>query len=329
MKQALKVCVFSERQDVAMELLSAARTLVGEDPVASIVVGDDGDRIAAEQIAHGADLVYVVHATNGADPIQAHLRALGEAVTRHEPDVILIGATVHGTEIAARFAQRQGLGCASECTRLERHERGLLIERTCLGGFVSRQVFKTHPAIVTLQPRRFAPAPPDEQRRGTLTSLIIDAPATPTRTLDVIERARSSVRIDRSDVVVGIGRGLRSKDDLCMMEELAELLGGVVGASRPLTDDLQWLAADRKIGLSGVTVKPKLYIACGISGQIEHNVGMRESGVVVAINSDPSAPIMQQADYCITGDLHEVVPALIRALRGVNAGTDPRARPGL
>ena len=88
----------------------------------------------------------------------------------------------------------------------------------------------------------------------------------------------------------------------------------MVGASRPLTDDLQWLSPDHKVGLSGVTVKPKLYIACGISGQIEHNVGMRESGVVVAINNDPAAPIMQQADYCITGDLHEVVPALIEAI---------------
>ena len=102
-----------------------------------------------------------------------------------------------------------------------------------------------------------------------------------------------------------------------MIEDLARALGGVVGASRPLTDDLEWLSPEVKVGLSGITVKPRLYIACGISGQIEHNVGMRESGVVVAINSDPAAPIMQQADYCITGDLHEIVPALIKAVEAL------------
>jgi len=133
--------------------------------------------------------------------------------------------------------------------------------------------------------------------------------------IETHERAQSTTRIDKAEVVVGIGRGLKRPGDLKMIEELAAALGGVVGASRPLTDDLQWLQTDRKIGLSGVTVKPKLYIACGISGQIEHNVGMRESGIVVAINSDPAAPIMQQADYCITGDLYEVVPALIESIR--------------
>jgi electron transfer flavoprotein alpha subunit len=103
-----------------------------------------------------------------------------------------------------------------------------------------------------------------------------------------------------------------------MIEDLARALGGVVGASRPLTDDLRWLPPEAKVGLSGVTVRPRLYVACGISGQIEHNVGMREAGIVVAINSDPNAPIMSQADYRVVADLHEVVPALTRALDGLS-----------
>jgi len=315
MKQPSNVCVFSERHDVAIELLAAARSLSGVENVASIVVGLDAESAAREHIAHGADTAIVVQQSNGADPLEVQLEALRQALAGHEPGIVLIGATVNGTEIASRFAQRQGLGCASECTRLDLRDGRLLIERTCLGRFISRQVVETHPAIVTLQPRRFEPLPRDDGRRGELESLTIEAPASRTPIIDTRQRQKSSVRIDKADVVVGIGRGLRSKDDLRMVEELARLLGGVVGASRPLTDDLQWLSADRKVGLSGVTVKPKLYIACGISGQIEHNVGMRESGVVVAINNDPAAPIMQQADYCITGDLHEVVPALIDAIR--------------
>ncbi len=315
MKQPGAVCVFSERQDVALELLSAGRTLAGRNAVVSIVLATEGEQAAREQFAHGADTVAIVQGSDGADPIAVQLEALQQILNRHEPDIVLIGATSHGTEIASRLAQRQGVGCASECTRLERRDGCLLIERTCLGRFVARQVIETHPAIATVQPRRFEPSPRDNARSGAVERLEIDAPATRTPILDTRKRERSRVRIDKADVVVGIGRGLRSKDDLHMIEELARVLGGVVGASRPLTDDLQWLAPDRKIGLSGVTVKPKLYIACGISGQIEHNVGMRESGVVVAINNDPSAPIMQQADYCITGDLHEVIPALIEALR--------------
>ncbi len=114
---------------------------------------------------------------------------------------------------------------------------------------------------------------------------------------------------------MAVGRGLGRKEDLSLVEEVAAALGGVVGASRPLTDDLQWLAADVKIGLSGATVRPRLYVACGISGQIEHTVGMRESGVVVAINSDPGAPIMREADYRVVGDLHAILPALARSIR--------------
>ncbi|MEE8411286.1 MAG: electron transfer flavoprotein subunit alpha/FixB family protein [Acidobacteriota bacterium] len=311
------VCVFSERQDVALELLSAGRTLAGEAAVVSIVIGPDAEKAAREQIAHGADAVLIVEPGDGADPVKVQLEALGGTLARHEPDVVLIGSTVHGTEVAARFAQRHGLGCATECTQLEWIEGKLVVERNCLGRFVSRQVFETRPAIATLRPRRFEPTARDERRRGTIETLKIDAPPTRTPIIATRERAKSNVRIDKSDVVVGIGRGLRSEHDLRMIEKLAAVLGGVVGATRPLTDDLRWLAADRKVGLSGVTIKPKLYIACGISGQIEHNVGMRESGIVVAINNDPSAPIMQQADYCITADLHEIVPALIEAIGNV------------
>jgi len=308
MKRPGNVCVYSERGDVSIELLSIGRTLAGENSLIALVSGS-----GEEQLAHGADVVVAVQHSDGADPVEVQIEALRQTLARYEPDIILIGATAHGTEVASRFAQREGLGCASECTRLERSNGNLAIERTCLGRFISRQAVTTIPAIATVPPRRFD-SPPRNGNGGKLETLQIEAPPTRTPIVDTRRREQSSIRIDKADVVVGIGRGLKNRDDLRMIEELARTLGGVVGASRPLTDDLQWLSSDRKIGLSGVTVKPKLYIACGISGQIEHNVGMRESGIVVAINNDPTAPIMQQADYCLTGDLHEVVPALIDAI---------------
>lgn len=308
------VCVFSERQDVVLELLSPGRALADSAEVVAIVPATNGAIMSGEPIAHGADAVFIVEPRAGSDPVEAQLEALRQVLARCKPDVLLVGATVHGTEIAARLAQRLGVGCASECTRLERRDGKLVIERTCLGGFVAQQVIETRPAIATVQPRRFEPLAREQGRPGHEETLSVGGPASRSSIVDTRPRRRSSVRIDRADVVVGVGRGLRSKDDLRMIERLATSLGGVVGASRPLTDDLQWLGPDRKIGLSGVTVKPRLYIACGISGQIEHHVGMRESGVVVAINSDPAAPIMRQADYCVTGDLHEIVPELIDAI---------------
>lgn len=308
------VCVFSERRDVSLELLTIGRTLAGDADLVSIAVGPDGEAAAREQVARGASGAFVVEPDGESQRSEVQVEALRQVLAERDPEIVLIGATAHGTEIAARLAQREAVGCVSECTRLVRQGGKLLVERTCLGRFVARQVIETRPAVATVQPRRFEPPQRDEDRSGRLWRLNIEARETRTRTVDTRHREQSSVRIDKADVVVGIGRGLRSKDDLKLIEELARALGGVVGASRPLTDDLQWLPPDVKVGLSGVTVKPKLYIACGISGQIEHNVGMRESGVVVAINSDPSAPIMQHADYSITGDLHVVVPALIQAI---------------
>jgi len=314
------VCVFSERQDLVLELLSVGRELAGGDALLSVAVGPDAQSDAHEQIACGADEVFVLESVEGAQAADLHVEALRQIVERSRAEILLIGATAHGCEVASRVAQRLNVGCASECTELTRRGEELVIERACLGRFVCRQVIAKRPAIATVQPRRFAAADPDPGRKGKLQRPTIEVPRSRVSVLDTRPREKSGVPIDRADVVVAVGRGLRSRDELPMIEELARALGGVVGGSRPLTDDLEWLPSDAKVGLSGVTIKPRLYVACGISGQIEHNVGMRESGVVVAINSDRAAPIMRQADYCITGDLHEVVPALIEAVGKLRHG---------
>jgi electron transfer flavoprotein alpha subunit len=259
------VCVFSERRDVSLELLTIGRTLAGDDVLISIAVGPDGEATAREQIARGASGAFVVEPDEESRRSEVQVEALRQVLAKRGPEIVLVGATAHGTEIASRLAQREEVGCASECTKLAHQDGKLLVERTCLGRFVARQVIETRPAIATVQPRRFEPPERDEDRSGRLWRLNIEARETRTQTVDTRHREKSSVRIDKADVVVGIGRGLRSKDDLKMIEELARALGAVVGASRPLTDDLQWLPPDVKVGLSGVTVKPKLYIACGIS----------------------------------------------------------------
>jgi electron transfer flavoprotein alpha subunit len=310
------VCIFSERQEIALELLAAGRELTDGELIAITSDADD-DASVKELIARGATRVFLIEPVDGAQTGDLHVEALAQVVDRTAAAAVLIGATTHGTEVASRLAQRLTVGCASECTALARRDGELHIERTFMGRFISREVIETRPAIATVQPRRFTPPQADASRNGEPQRLRVEVAPSRTPVVATRHREQSSVAIDKAEVVVAIGRGLKDKDDLRMIEELARALGGVVGASRPLTDDLEWLSPDVKVGLSGVTVKPKLYIACGISGQIEHNVGMRESGVVVAINSDPAAPIMQQADYCITGDLHEIVPALIKAVEAL------------
>ncbi|MHC5211032.1 MAG: electron transfer flavoprotein subunit alpha/FixB family protein [Planctomycetota bacterium] len=311
------VCTFSERHEVALELLAAGRELTDGELIA-IAAESENDAGARELLACGATRVLSIEPVHGAAAGDLHVEALERALDQEGPAAVLIGATKHGTDVASRLAQRLTLGCASECTALARRDGALHIERTCMGRFISREVVGTRPALATVQPRRFSPPRADASRTADPPQpLRVDVAPSRTPIVDTRHREPSSLAIDKADVVVAIGRGLRGKRDLRMIEELARTLGGVVGASRPLTDDLEWLSPTVKVGLSGITVKPKLYIACGISGQIEHNVGMRESGVVVAINSDPAAPIMSQADYCITGDLHEIVPALIEAVESL------------
>ena len=168
--------------------------------------------------------------------------------------------------------------------------------------------------IATVPPNRFPKAAPREGAEGALREIAVDLPTPRLRVRAAAARARSDVDVTKAEVIVAAGRGVKRVEDLALLNRLADALGGVLAGSRPLTGDVDWLPIDRRIGLSGQTVKPHLYIACGVSGQIEHVVGMKGARTVVAINTDPKAPIHADADYSIIGDLYEVVPALLDAL---------------
>lgn len=324
------VYVFSERQDVALELLSAGRKLADEGGwcLGSIKIGPNAKAGAAEDIACGAERVLIASSPRlGRIEADLYAEALGAAMRRLNPEVVIVGATKSGTEIAARVAQRLGVGCAAECLALERAEGGgLVVEKRYYGGkFVARRLIQAKPAIVTVQPRKYEAPDRDPLREGIVEELSVDLPEAEKVVLGVEPRKRSGVEIGKAEIVVAIGRGLKRAEDLSIVRELADSLGAVVGASRPLTQELEWLPIDVQVGLSGTTVKPRLYIACGISGQIEHIVGMRGARIVVAINRDPNAPIMQEADYRIVGDLYEVIPALTRIF-GQKGEVAPPAR---
>jgi electron transfer flavoprotein alpha subunit len=318
------VLVFSEREDVARELLAPGRRLADTLRVRLLSAQVRG---AADAFARGADGVFEASAApDGAGiTVEFAVDLLHESVRRSAPAIVLVGATRFGAEVAARLGQRLGAPCSSECLSVDVDEQGaLLVERRVYGGrFVARRVHHAAPALATIAPRTFEAPAADPGRSGAVEPLEVARRAPRIRVLASVERERSRTDIAKAEVLVSAGRGFRRREDLALVERLANALGGSVAASRPLTDDLRWLPADQRVGLSGRSVRPRLYVACGISGQIEHIVGMREARTVVAINNDPRAPIHAEADFSIVGDLYEILPALIAEIEAARARIRP------
>ena len=309
--------VFSESSDALLELLAAGRSLLDGNGgrLTAVAIGSAATAAAPDWLARGADEVVLIATPTANSTAEDFAFGLREAARAVNPDMILIAATRIGADVAARLAQMLEAPCASNCTALRRDESGNLeIERRVYGGrFTALQVFTGRPQIASVPLGRFARAEQLAQTHGTTRELAVSFPAPRVRVQAISPRVRSAVDVTKADVIVAAGRGVKKMEDLALLDRLAAVLGGVLAGSRPLTGDVDWLPTDRRIGLSGQTVKPNLYIACGISGQIEHIVGMKGARTVVAINSDPKAPIHAEADYSIVGNLYDVVPAFLEA----------------
>jgi electron transfer flavoprotein alpha subunit len=306
--------VYSERASVALELLSFAATL--KAPTAVALLGDEAGSHAEACFAHGAERAYVsadpALAGLPADVVATALRQIAEQATA---DVVLIGSTLRGREIAARLAQQLRCGCITDATSLRQEDGRLIATRYALGGnTVATQTLTSAHQVIAVMPQTFevTPRPTDgEQIAAQLT--LTPSPVT------VVARhpkAAGTVDVAAAEVVVCVGRGIEQQEDLAMIQELAQALGGVVGCTRPISHDNHWLSEDQMIGISGKIVSPRLYIGIGLSGQIQHTVGVLGAKVTAAINQDRNALIFNAADYGIEGDLYEVVPRLVERLRG-------------
>jgi electron transfer flavoprotein alpha subunit len=265
-------------------------------------------------IKYVADKVYLVD-NPALDRFQAeaYLSVLHNLTVNYKPDILLIGSTKNGKPFAARLATRLETGCIPDCSRLSVDEKGRLIgERITYGGnAVAKVTFRSKPQIATIPARAFE-KPEPQDRNGEVTKLDVKIEEPKTEVIETKPLETSSVNIEEAEVIVSCGRGLEKKEDKALLEDLAKILGGQVGNSRPLAEDRKWFT--EWVGLSGHKVKPKLYVACGISGVIQHVAGIRDSKMIVAINNDPEAPIFEVADYGVVGDLCEVLPALTEAL---------------
>ncbi len=304
-------------RESAFELLTLARELgqaTGGTPCAAVLSADPS--AAAAQVAgKGAETVFAVkHPTLENYTADAWTIALKQLIASEDVAVVLFPHTPLGWDAAPRLAAAHGLPALTEVVAVE--DGGKIWTRMMFNGkFQVKMSLEGTPAVATVQKGAFAIC--EEQTSGAVQEFTPELEAGEIRQKYVeITSAPSESKVDlaSADIIVAGGRSLGSEEKFGIIKELAEVLGGQVGASRPVTD-AGWLPHEHQVGSSGITVKPKLYIAAGISGAIQHIVGMKQSGYIIAINKDKEAPIFEVADVCIVGDLFEVVPALVKAVK--------------
>ncbi len=305
--------VYSDNLDVTLELVTLASNL-GKD--VSVLLAGDGnlEEKTATVSVSGVSKVLQVSDPSLKDQLTEPLVDAVEAACRQaSPDLVLIGATKRGKEIAPRVATRLKMGCVSDCLKLEASPDGYTADRLVWGGNAIATVETKGKTVMTV------PVRANERASGSTSPSIEKIDFKPKegkiKLVGTKERPKGQSSIKDAEIVVSAGRGFKKKEDLAILEDLARVLNAAVGASRPLTSDLGWVPEERQVGLSGTTVKPKLYLAVGISGQIQHLTGMRDSKLIAAINSDKNAPIFQECDYGVVGDLYSVVPEFTKILK--------------
>ncbi|MEC2344480.1 MULTISPECIES: electron transfer flavoprotein subunit alpha/FixB family protein [Paenibacillus] len=310
-------------RQVSLEALHVANTLRGEsDRLTAVLLGHQLDDAAAELSRHVEGQVLILdhaelHAYQPELAFEAVLQAL--AVLPEEPRLILLGHTAIGRDLAPQLAAQLNCGQISDVTSLTKDGDRAVFTRPLYAGKAFEQKELTDgTGIVTIRPNNFSPAAP-AAAPGTLVPLEFTAPATLHTILkDVVRKVSGKVDLTEAKIVVSGGRGVKSADGFKVLEELADTLGGAVGASRGACD-AGYCDYALQIGQTGKVVTPEIYIACGISGAIQHLAGMSQSRVIIAINKDPEAPIFKVADYGIVGDLFEIVPLLTEQFKEVLA----------
>ncbi|MEW5914385.1 MAG: FAD-binding protein [Thermodesulfobacteriota bacterium] len=320
------VWVFAEQRqgvmpEVVAELLGQGRRLADELGVelGAVLLGHGLDGKAGELFALGADVVYMADDERLAalnDDI--YTQVLARVINEHRPEVLLAGATSLGRSLIPRVATAVATGLTADCTGLaiDPEKRLLLQTRPAFGGNIMATIIcpQARPQMATVRPRVMKQGPRQEGRQGRLVQVALNAgDQARTQVLEVVQELEEQVNLTGAEVVVTGGRGLGGPEGFELVRKLATALGGVVGATRG-TVDAGWIGHAHQVGQTGRTVSPKLYVALGVSGAVQHMVGMQSSDNIVAVNTDPNAPIFSIAHYGIVGDLYEVVPAMLDRL---------------
>ncbi|MBR6430408.1 MAG: electron transfer flavoprotein subunit alpha/FixB family protein [Oscillospiraceae bacterium] len=332
MQEYKDLWVFVETDDgkaksVGYELLTPGRTLADKlgQKLVAVVMGKDVDAVAADCIAYGADQVILVEGDEYKNyNTDAETYAMTELIGKYRPAIVFYGATNNGRDLGPRVACKLGTGLTADCTGLDiEEETGLLMStRPTFGGNLMATIAipDNRPQMSTVRPGVFKKGVKDPDRKGEIIreELHMDPALAKVRLVERVKEVAQAVNLEEAEIIVSGGRGLKEAKNFQLIQDLADALGATVGASRAAVD-AGWIPHAHQVGQTGKTVAPKIYIACGISGAIQHLAGMSGSDTVVAINRDPDAPIFSVADYGIVGDLFEVLPALTEQIRALKA----------
>jgi electron transfer flavoprotein alpha subunit len=319
------VLIFAEQRDgalkkVAFEMLNAGADLAGQlgGSVQAVVLGSGMDGLPQALAQYGAAKVYVAD-----DPAlqpyssEAYTATLAQVIAEAQPAVLLIGATAMGKDLAPRLAARLGVGLASDCTALEIDGGRLLATRPIFAGKALAKVkLNGEPQMASVRPNVLPAREPDPAAAADVQQVAAVADKVRARVVDILGAGEGEIDVAEADIIVSGGRGVGGPEGFVPIQNLARALGAAVGASRAAVD-AGWIPHSHQVGQTGKTVTPNLYIACGVSGAIQHLAGMKTAKVIVAVNKDPEAPIFKLANYGIVGDLFEVLPALEKEFKAL------------
>ena len=314
-------------RDGCLEVVGEGRKIADKlgDEVTAVITGS----IPNEQISllaqHGASRILSIEYPS-LEPysVEIHAQVLAEVIKEHSPDIVLAVDSINGTDLVCRLAARPGGGLVTACDRVDVNSDKLLVTTKSVYGGKASATFvcpAAKPQMATVNPDALEMKTPDTKATAEVTKLEVNLkPEQPhIRSVDFIKGDPKAIDLTEAEIVIAGGRGLGSKSDFTLVDKLAEVIGGTVGATRRAVDE-EWVTSDKQIGLTGKTVRPRLIIACGVSGAIQHTMGMKDSGIIVAINTDRNAPIFKIADASVVGDVLEVLPALTAQLSKAMAG---------
>lgn len=321
------VWVFAEQREgkimpVVIELLGEGRKLANEVgcELCAVLCGSGVEGLADELFAYGADKVYLAdHEELSTYRTDAYTKVINDAIEQYKPEIVLLGATHIGRDLGPCLAVKANTGLTADCTRLEIDPEDKKIKQTrpAFGGnLMATIVCPNHrPQMSTVRPGVMEKAAYREGRKGEVIRLDVKFQEGDIRTkvLEIVKNMKESVSLTDADIIVSGGMGLGKPEGFELLKQLADKLGGIIAASRAAVD-AGWIDHAYQVGQTGTTVKPKIYIACGISGAIQHVAGMQNSEQIIAINTNENAPIFEVADYGIVGDLYKVIPAIIEEL---------------
>ncbi|WP_349669595.1 electron transfer flavoprotein subunit alpha/FixB family protein [Lacrimispora sp.] len=322
-------CFKDQPKSVGLELLGQGRKLAEglKQDLCAVVIGNDTKEAVKTAGEYGADKIYVVEGAEYKDySADAYGNVFLKLCEKYQPNTILVGATVNGRDLGSKIAVSLRTGLTADCTALSVDEEtgNVVWERPAFGGNLYAQILcsETRPQMGTCRPGAFKKPEKNPNNQPVVIREEISTPAQEIRTkvIDFIKACEDNdIRLDEAEIIVSGGRGMKSAENFSVLKELADVLNGTVGCSRAAVD-AGWMPQTKQVGQTGATVTPKIYFACGISGAVQHVAGMSESGTIIAINKDETAPIFEVADYCIVGDLFEVVPALVKELKARQQG---------